>query len=70
MIDTTNTLESLNRTLRKAIKTRASFANDEAALKLLFIAICHVGLRWHPAPAWAQARFIIISKDRFTGSAC
>ena len=70
MIYTTNALESLNRTLRKAIKTRASFPNDEAALKLLFMAIRHAGLRWHPAPAWAEARaqFIITFKDRFIGS--
>jgi len=71
MIYTTNALESLNRTLRKAIKTRASFPNDEAALKLLFMAIRHAGMRWHPAPAWAEAKaqFIITFKDRFVPSA-
>jgi hypothetical protein len=34
MIYTTNCLEALNRSLRKIIKTRGSFPNDEAALKL------------------------------------
>src|SRR6202048_449740 len=41
MIYTTNAVESLNRTLRKIIKTRGSFPTDEAALKLLFLAIWH-----------------------------
>ena len=39
MIYTTNAVESLNRSLRKIIKTRGSFPTDEAALKLLFPAI-------------------------------
>jgi transposase-like protein len=37
MIYTTNAVESLNRSLRKIIKTRGSFPTDEAALKLLFL---------------------------------
>jgi len=39
MIYTTNAVESLNRGLRKVIKTRGSFPSDEAALKLLYMAI-------------------------------
>jgi len=38
-IYTTNRLESLNRSLRKIIKTRSGFRNEEAALKLLFLAL-------------------------------
>jgi len=38
MIYTTNAVESLNRSLRKIIKTRGSFPNDEAAMKLLYLA--------------------------------
>ena len=52
MIYTTNAVESLNRSLRKVIKTRGSFPSDEAALKLLYLAIQHAGLRWKPAVAW------------------
>ena len=37
-IYTTNSVESLNRSLRKIIKTRGGFPNEEAALKLLFLA--------------------------------
>ena len=55
MIYTTNAVESLNRSLRKVIKTRGSFPSDEAALKLLYMAIQHAGLRWKPAIAWPEA---------------
>src|SRR4051794_10129652 len=37
MIYTTNAVEALNRSLRKIIKTRGSFPNDDAALKLLYL---------------------------------
>jgi putative transposase len=56
MIYTTNAVESLNRSLRKVIKTRGSFPSDEAALKLLYLAIQHAGLRWKPAIAWPEAK--------------
>src|SRR5246500_2922586 len=39
MIYTTNAVEALHRSLRKIIKTRGSFPTDEAALKLLYLAI-------------------------------
>jgi Transposase, Mutator family len=39
MIYTINAVESLNRSLRKIIKTRGRFPTDEAALKLLYLAI-------------------------------
>ena len=39
MIYTTNAVESLHRSLRKIIKTRGSFPNDEAAMKLLYLAM-------------------------------
>ena len=56
MIYTTNAVEGLNRSLRKVIKTRGSFPSDEAALKLLYMAIQHAGLRWKPAVAWPEAK--------------
>ena len=46
MIYTTNAIESLHRSLRKIIKTRGSFPTDEAALKLLFLAIRNAGVHW------------------------
>jgi transposase-like protein len=44
MIYTTNAVESRNRSLRKIIKTRGSFPTDEAARKLLFLAIRNAGV--------------------------
>ena len=42
VIYTTNAVESLNMTLRKVIKTRGSFPNEEAAMKLLYLALRNV----------------------------
>ena len=42
MIYTTNSIESLNMQLRKIIKTRGHFPTDEAAIKLLWLALRNV----------------------------
>lgn len=70
MIYTTNAVESVHRSLRKIIKTRGSFPTDEAALKLLYLAIKNAGLRWRRAVAWTEAmsQFTIVFGDRFPGS--
>lgn len=53
---TTNTIESLNMSLRKVIKTRASFPSDEAAFKLLYLALQNIQKKWTmPIPNWGQA---------------
>jgi len=53
---TTNTIESLNMSLRKIIKTRASFPSDEAAFKLLYLALHNIQQKWTmPIPNWGQA---------------
>jgi transposase-like protein len=46
----TNTIEALNRQLRKAIKTKGHFPNEEAARKLIYLAITNA------APAWTRTR--------------
>lgn len=46
IIYTTNAVESLNSTMRKIIKTRGSFPNEEAALKLLYLAIQNLIAKW------------------------
>lgn len=71
LIPVTNALESVHRSLRKVIKTRSSFPTDEAALKLLFLAIRHSGIRWKRAIAWTEAiaQFTILFGDRLSGSA-
>ena len=42
MIYTTNSIESLNYQLRKVIKNRGHFPNDDAVVKLLWLAICNI----------------------------
>jgi putative transposase len=70
MIYTTNCVEALNRSLRKIIKTRGSFPNDESALKLLYLAIKNAGLRWRRGIEWtaAMGQFALQFGDRFPGA--
>ena len=68
-IYTTNAIESLNRNIRKIIKTRASFPNDDAALKLIYLAIQDISKKWTmPIRDWGAAlnRFAIVFGDRVT----
>ena len=71
MIYTTNAVESLHRSLRKIIKTRGSFPSDEAATKLLFLAIRNAGIRWKRPIEWTatMGQFAILFADRFAASA-
>jgi putative transposase len=71
MIYTTNAVESLHRSLRKIIKTRGSFPTDEAATKLLYLAIQNAGVHWRRPVEWtaAMGQFAILFGDRFAVSA-
>ena len=67
VIYTTNAIESLNMSLRKVIKTRGSFPNADAAMKLLFLALEHIAKKWTmPVQNWKAAlqRFAILLGDR------
>jgi putative transposase len=55
VIYTTNAVESLHMTLRKVTKTRASFPSEEAALKLLYLALRNVAKKWHTIQSWREA---------------
>ena len=50
VVYTTNAIEALNRQLRKAIKTKGHFPNEEAARKLIYLAIVNA------VPAWTRTR--------------
>src|SRR5499427_10242984 len=66
-IYTTNCVESLNRSLRKIIKIRGGFPNEEAALKLLFLALRQAAKKWTmPIYHWREAlnHFTILWPDR------
>jgi len=55
VIYTTNAVESLHMSLRKIIKTRGSFPSEEAALKLLYLALRNVSAKWDTIQHWKQA---------------
>ncbi len=68
MIYTTNAIESLNSTVRRAVRTRGHFPNDRAAMKLIYLTLRKVERKWERAPMfWFQARaeFAIQFGDRF-----
>jgi putative transposase len=55
VIYTTNAVESLHMSLRKIIKTRGSFPSEEAAMKLLYLALRNVIAKWDVLQHWKQA---------------
>ena len=67
VIYTTNAIESLNMSLRKVTKNRGSFPNDEAMLKLLYLALRNIAKKWtRPIMNWKAAmnRFSILFEGR------
>jgi putative transposase len=69
---TTNVLENVHRQLRKVTKTRGLFPTDEAATKLLWLALRNITVKWTaPGHPWnvAMNHFAILYGDRFTGDA-
>lgn len=46
VIYTTNTIESLNRSLRKVLKTKGAFPNDESIIKLIYLAMQNIAKKW------------------------
>jgi len=54
VVYTTNAVESLHMSLRKIIKTRGSFPSEEAALKLLYLALTKVVAKWQTVQSWKQ----------------
>ena len=71
IIYTTNAIESLNMSLRKIIKNRGHFPSDEAATKLLYLALRNAAKKWTMPPlTWKQAmnQFAILFQDRIPSS--
>jgi len=66
MIYTTNAVESLHMSLRKIIKTRGSFPSEEAAIKLLYLALRNASAKWETIQHWKQAlnQFEMLWGDR------
>ena len=66
IIYTTNAIESLHMTLRKVTKNRGSFPSQDAAIKLLYLALMNVTKKWHTLQGWREAlrQFTIRWGDR------
>jgi putative transposase len=55
IIYTTNAVESLHTSLRKVTKNRGSFPTQEAAIKLLYLALQNVSRKWQSVQGWREA---------------
>jgi len=68
VIYTTNAIESVNMSLRKLTRHRGAFPNDDALIKLLYLALMNISKRWTlPIHDWKAAlnRFTIQFEGRF-----
>jgi len=71
IIYTTNALESLHAQLRKILKTRGHFPHDDAATKLIWLALRNITKKWTRGPLpWrtAMIQFAILYGERFTSA--
>jgi len=69
VVYTTNALESVHAQLRKIIKTRGHFPSDEAATKLIWLALRNITAKWERGPRFWRAamnQFAILFEGRFT----
>jgi transposase-like protein len=69
VIYTTNAIESVNARLRKIIKTRSHFPSDDAAAKLIWLALRNITAQWsRSSKEWKEAmnQFAILYEERFT----
>ena len=69
VIYTTNAIESLNRSFRKIIKTKAVFPDEESVFKLLYLSMKNIIKKWNrPIRDWtaAASHFAILFPERFT----
>jgi putative transposase len=66
---TTNAIEALNSKLRRAVRDRGHFPNDEAAMKLLFLVLNRSEKEWKMPPrewAAAKAQMAVMVGERFS----
>src|SRR3954470_24377873 len=61
VVYTTNAIQALNRQLRKAIKTKGHFPNQDAARKLIYLAIDNAAPGWTRTRNWTPA--LLASED-------
>jgi hypothetical protein len=71
VIYTTNAIESVNSGLRKAVRARGHFPSDQAATKLIWLALRNITAKWERATRqWKEAmnQFAILYDDPLTGA--
>jgi putative transposase len=69
LIPVTNAIEAPNFKLRRAVRARGHFPNDETAMKLLFLVLNRSEKEWKMGPReWimAKAQFAVLFSERFT----
>lgn len=71
VVYTTNAVESLNMSLRKITKNRAAFPSEQAAIKLLYLALKNVAAKWETIQNWKAAlnQFAVLWEDRLQAAA-
>lgn len=65
---TTNQIEALNSKLRRAVRTRGHFLNDDAGMKLLYLVLNHAVEEWKRPPRErfeAKTQFAVVLGERF-----
>jgi putative transposase len=55
IVYTTNAIEGLNRQVRKSIKTRGHFPDEQAATKLIYLALMRAEVKWQKVMRWTNA---------------
>jgi len=68
IIYTTNAIEALNAKLRRAVRARGHFPNDDAAMKLLYLVLNNAADEWkRPPREWFEAKtqFAVVLGERF-----
>jgi putative transposase len=68
LIYTTNSIEALNSKIRRAVRTRGHFPNDEAAAKLIYLALNATSTEWkRSVREWhlVKSQLAIMFEDRF-----
>lgn len=68
IVYTTNAIEALHSKLRRAVRTRGHFPNDDAAMKLLYLVLNNAAEGWkRPPREWFEARtqFAVVFGERF-----
>ena len=69
VIYTTNAIKSLNRSLRKVVKTKAVFPDEASVFKLMYLAMNNISKKWkRPIKDWraALSHFAILFPERFS----